>query len=101
MALRLSCAYIRSSLHLTRTLNVAVKAEVINPLTGETDITNVFHFTYLSPDAHAPLIMPRTYAEAIRYIGGQRRKAKGLEIAKRNESLLLSLLHGGSRRHTH
>ena len=43
-------------------IHVPVSAEVLNPETNEKSVTNVFHYTFLSPSATPPpAISPDTY----------------------------------------
>ena len=52
---------------------VSVTAEVIHPVTQARTTTNVFHYTFRSKDgAPVPLVFPKSYAGAMRYLHGSR-----------------------------
>lgn len=53
-------------------IQTRVSAEVVNPETGEMSVTNVFHFTFMTKDKTPPLIVPKTYSEAMMYLTGRR-----------------------------
>eukprot|EP00056_Hartaetosiga_gracilis_P000086 m.35805 g.35805 ORF g.35805 m.35805 type:complete len:464 (+) comp10049_c0_seq2:111-1502(+) len=55
----------------SRAMQVAVDAEIINPNTGETKLTNSFNFTFATP-SKTVTVLPRTYAEGMRYLEGRR-----------------------------
>lgn len=57
---------------------VEVTAEVIHPMSGERDITNISYFTFVAVDeACAPMeipkVIPNTYEEGLKYLDGNRR----------------------------
>ncbi|XP_078693239.1 acyl-coenzyme A thioesterase 9, mitochondrial-like [Branchiostoma floridae x Branchiostoma belcheri] len=52
-------------------LQVRVHAEVVDPKTGEHETTNIFHFSFSSPQP-IPKVLPRTYAESMLYLSGKR-----------------------------
>ena len=52
-------------------IQVRVHTEVLDPLTGQHNTTNVFHFTFLS-DNNVPMIVPKSY-------GGEPRMSKVLK----------------------
>lgn len=43
-------------------MQVKVHAEVVNPVDGHHDTTNMFHFTFDSKKANVPILMPKSYA---------------------------------------
>ncbi|KAG9096285.1 hypothetical protein FS749_008780 [Ceratobasidium sp. UAMH 11750] len=62
--------------------HVRVQADVIDPATGEENLTNTFSFTWVREDG-PPLrrmVAPRTYAEAMQWIEGKRALDTGAEI---------------------
>lgn len=72
---------------------VAVSAEVLDPATQSKNTSNVFHFTFHS-DKPVPLVFPKSYVEAMRYLHGQRGYNRAMERNSNadNESLVHSLL---------
>ncbi|KAJ8278182.1 hypothetical protein GJAV_G00084810 [Gymnothorax javanicus] len=52
-------------------IQVRVHTEVQDPLTGEHHTSNIFHFTFSSPEP-VPAIMPRSYGESMLYLDGKR-----------------------------
>ncbi|XP_036371601.1 acyl-CoA thioesterase 9, tandem duplicate 1 isoform X1 [Megalops cyprinoides] len=54
-----------------RYIQVRVHTEVLDPLTRQHNTTNVFHFTFSSPQ-DVPAIMPKTYGESMLYLDGKR-----------------------------
>ncbi|KAJ1653091.1 hypothetical protein IWQ61_006715 [Dispira simplex] len=53
---------------------ISVRADVIHPSAGIRETTNVFHLTFKGPEgAQAPRVLPRTYADLMRYIDANRR----------------------------
>lgn len=57
---------------------VEVTAEVIHPMSGERDITNISYFTYVAVDEtchpmEIPKVIPKTYEEGLKYLDGNRR----------------------------
>ncbi|PVZ96968.1 hypothetical protein BB558_007092 [Smittium angustum] len=60
---------------------VAVKVDVLNPLTQETENTNTFHFTFES-EKPVKRVIPRTYGDMIKYIEGRRRAQIGQFISR-------------------
>lgn len=61
---------------------------MIDPITGERETTNVFHFTFAAAkmNAKVPKIIPLTYEEMIMYVEGRRRRDIGLRMAALNRS---------------
>ncbi|KAJ1909094.1 hypothetical protein IWQ60_011360 [Tieghemiomyces parasiticus] len=56
------------------TFEVAVEIEVIDPETRAKETANVFNLTFKSPEGvAAPRIIPRTYADLIKYVEANRR----------------------------
>ncbi|KAJ8403289.1 hypothetical protein AAFF_G00355060 [Aldrovandia affinis] len=52
-------------------IQVRVHTEVLDPLSRQHHTTNVFHFTFSSPE-EVPAIMPRSYGESMLYLDGKR-----------------------------
>ncbi|CAL8294931.1 unnamed protein product [Lota lota] len=52
-------------------IQVRVHTEVLDPLTGQHNTTNVFHFTFVS-DIDVPMIVPKSYGESMLYLDGMR-----------------------------
>uniref|UniRef100_A0A1B6CSS6 HotDog ACOT-type domain-containing protein n=2 Tax=Clastoptera arizonana TaxID=38151 RepID=A0A1B6CSS6_9HEMI len=52
-------------------MQIVVYAEVSDPFTGQQATTNMFHFTYESPE-FVPPVMPNTYQDAMSYVDGRR-----------------------------
>ncbi|XP_018616839.1 acyl-coenzyme A thioesterase 9, mitochondrial isoform X2 [Scleropages formosus] len=52
-------------------IQVRVHTEVLDPLTRQHNTTNVFHFTFTSPE-EVPAIVPKTYGESMLYLDGKR-----------------------------
>ncbi|ROT68539.1 acyl-CoA thioesterase 9, tandem duplicate 1 [Penaeus vannamei] len=52
-------------------IQVSTKASVMDAVTSEINLTNIFHFTYevMRP---GPTVLPRTYHEAMLYLDGRR-----------------------------
>jgi acyl-coenzyme A thioesterase 9 len=64
----------------SRSFQVSVKADVIDPIHDTQATTNTFQFTFaVPPNTPLPKIMPRSYDETMRYIGGQRRRDKWMK----------------------
>jgi len=54
-------------------IQVRVSAEVIDPSTGKLDLTNVFQYTFDTKEGKdVPMIIPKTYHEAMMYLEGRR-----------------------------
>jgi acyl-coenzyme A thioesterase 9 len=70
----------------TRCFQVKVKADVIDPLTGQQATTNTFHFTFEAHTEQHYQVMPRSYDETMRFIEGQRKQSQSL----RSQGLLIS-----------
>jgi acyl-coenzyme A thioesterase 9 len=63
----------------TRSFQVKVKADVIDPIAGTQDTTNYFQFTFAVPvHTELPRVMPRSYDETMLYIEGQRLRDRWL-----------------------
>ncbi|KEP52668.1 acyl-CoA thioester hydrolase [Rhizoctonia solani 123E] len=62
--------------------HVQVQAEVIDPATGEDNLTNTFRFTWVRENGPPlqRLVIPRTYAEAMQWLEGKRALDTGAEI---------------------
>lgn len=52
-------------------IQVRVHTEVLDPLTGQHNTTNVFHFTFVS-DKDVPMVVPKTYGESMLFLDGKR-----------------------------
>ncbi|XP_071484358.1 acyl-coenzyme A thioesterase 9, mitochondrial-like [Diadema antillarum] len=53
-------------------MQIRVHAEVVDPVTGQRDTTNVFHFT-IAADQPVMQVWPKTYGESMLYLDGRRR----------------------------
>ncbi|XP_072180264.1 acyl-coenzyme A thioesterase 9, mitochondrial-like [Diadema setosum] len=53
-------------------MQIRVHAEVVDPVTGQRDTTNVFHFT-IAADRPVMQVWPKTYGESMLYLDGRRR----------------------------
>ncbi|KAF9099775.1 hypothetical protein BGX27_000533 [Mortierella sp. AM989] len=71
-------------------LQVRVKADVLDIQKNTRETTNTFWFTFEDPqkDRLTPKIMPRTYAESMLYIEGMRRRKEGAKLAQINRANL-------------
>jgi len=72
-----------------KALMVEVISEVIQPKTGETQVTNVCYFTFTALNdtgipQKVPLILPHTYEEGLKYLDGAKRFKLGEQ--KRNNA---------------
>ncbi|KAF7724499.1 Acyl-coenzyme A thioesterase 9, mitochondrial [Apophysomyces ossiformis] len=76
-----------------RSFQVSVTAEVNDIEKNTSYVTNTFHFTLESLDNSVPNLLPRTYAESMRYIEGKRRREQGIKARK---SLLDLMQHYSS-----
>ncbi|KAG0002032.1 hypothetical protein BGZ80_002781 [Entomortierella chlamydospora] len=65
----------------SQSFQVMVKADVLDVKRKTRDTTNTFWFTFTNPVKGTPRIMPRTYAESMLYIEGQRRRRVGAQMA--------------------
>ncbi|XP_063063447.1 acyl-CoA thioesterase 9, tandem duplicate 1 isoform X2 [Engraulis encrasicolus] len=54
-----------------RFIQLRVHTEVLDPLTGHHNTTNVFHFTF-RVDKAVPAVVPRSYGESMLYLDGKR-----------------------------
>ena len=60
-------------------IQVRVSAEVLDPKTGALQVTNVFHYTFETRQDHPPLIIPKTYHEAMMYLNSRRHFLNSLQ----------------------
>ncbi|KAJ3366014.1 Acyl-coenzyme A thioesterase 9, mitochondrial [Allomyces javanicus] len=77
---------------ISNSFQVQVTADVVDPLTGKRDTTNVFHYTFTAAKTApkpVPHVLPRTYAESMLYLDAKRRWETGFEMAKEGHSLVL------------
>ncbi|KAF9355784.1 hypothetical protein BGX26_006134 [Mortierella sp. AD094] len=76
------------------TLQVRVKADVLNITKNTRETTNTFWFTFEDPrqpqqgHRRTPKVLPRTYAESMLYIEGMRRRNEGAKLSKINRANL-------------
>lgn len=64
-----------------------VVATAINPRTGESKCATQLHFTFVASEQKTVRpVVPRTYSEAMLYIGGRRRLLAGRAIAREENS---------------
>ncbi|XP_042867568.1 acyl-coenzyme A thioesterase 9, mitochondrial-like isoform X2 [Penaeus japonicus] len=68
-----SLLYLNSQVVFTegKHIQVSTKASVMDAVTSEISLTNIFHFTY-EVDQLGPTVLPRTYHEAMLYLDGRR-----------------------------
>lgn len=52
-------------------MQVSTKASMMDPVTHQLSLTNIFHFTF-NADSAVPSVLPRTYHEAMMYLDGRR-----------------------------
>mmetsp|Transcript_35562 Transcript_35562/g.92714 ORF Transcript_35562/g.92714 Transcript_35562/m.92714 type:complete len:502 (-) Transcript_35562:823-2328(-) len=69
---------------------VKVDAEVINPTTGNRDLTNDFFFTFSFPEGPVPRLMPESFDEMEDYVEGMRRQAQGREDVETRREMIMS-----------
>ncbi|KAH7339912.1 HotDog domain-containing protein [Rhizoctonia solani] len=71
-----------SNVEFAAVAHVQVQAEVIDPATGEDNLTNTFRFTWVRENGPPlqRLVIPRTYAEAMQWLEGKRALDTGAEI---------------------
>ncbi|CAM2070300.1 hypothetical protein SCOR_33315 [Sulfidibacter corallicola] len=67
---------------------VEVTVEVMHPMTGATEVTNVSYFTFVAADEQrrptpVPKIIPHSYEEGLKYLDGGRRYKAGKDIKAR------------------
>ena len=70
-----SLLYMNSQICYTEAdrIQARVSAEVIDPSTGDLQLTNVFQYTFTTKDsADVPRILPKTYHEAMMFLEGRR-----------------------------
>ncbi|KAB5591265.1 Acyl-coenzyme A thioesterase 9 [Ceratobasidium theobromae] len=82
LRLRSTIAHTMSGTEFPAVAHVQVRAEVIDPATGEENLTNTFRFTWVREDG-PPLrriVVPRTYVEAMQWLEGKRALDTGAEI---------------------
>ncbi|TPX72908.1 hypothetical protein SpCBS45565_g00278 [Spizellomyces sp. 'palustris'] len=71
----------------SRSFQVKVRADVLDPISDEQSTTNTFHFTFMALDGEVPRVMPRSYDESMRYIEGKRKKERWMQVAEHNTSI--------------
>ncbi|KAL1925161.1 uncharacterized protein VTP21DRAFT_44 [Calcarisporiella thermophila] len=70
-----------------KSFQVSVEADVMDVKTGDRKRTNVFHFTWEAPDGvKVPRVIPRTYAESMKFVEGRRRKLLGVRSRALNRA---------------
>jgi acyl-coenzyme A thioesterase 9 len=85
--LNLSSKVIHSQEH-DGSFQVSVTAEVTDVESNITDTTNTFHFTLAAQNNKVPKVLPRTYAESMVYLEGQRRSEHGYQAKQQLLSLM-------------
>ena len=70
---------------------VEVTAEVIHPMSGGREVTNISYFTFVAVDEYCrpnpvPTILPYSYEESLKYLEGRRRYLHGKELRMKRES---------------
>ncbi|KAI8927922.1 HotDog domain-containing protein [Entophlyctis helioformis] len=74
----------------SKSMQVSVVADVINPLHGPgRETTNTFHFTFAAPKSDSvPRVVPQTYDESMQFIEGRRRKLRWVQQQISHRGLL-------------
>lgn len=65
-----------------KSFHVSVEAGTTNLYTGEKQITNTFHFTFISDKPLVRTVLPRSYKESMSWLDGMRRREAGISIRK-------------------
>lgn len=65
----------------SQSFQVMVKANVLDVEKRTKETANTFWFTFTNPAKGTPRVIPRTYAESMLYIEGQRRRILGSQLA--------------------
>ena len=60
-------------------VQVRVSAEVLDPLDGSLQVTNVFHYTFELREGEPQKIIPKTYHEAMMYLNSRRHFLRSLQ----------------------
>ncbi|KAJ3417340.1 Acyl-coenzyme A thioesterase 9, mitochondrial [Chytridiales sp. JEL 0842] len=71
----------------SKTLQVKVRADVIDPIKNTVDMTNEFNFTFYCAGGELPKIMPQSYGESMRYLEGKRTKDAWLLASAHNTAM--------------
>ena len=67
---------------ISKSFQVSVQADVLDPHTGTRRTTNIFHFSFMATKIeYLPSLMPQSYAESMRFIEGKRRRERWLKLA--------------------
>lgn len=61
-------------------MQIVVIAEVFDPETRSHVTSNVFHYTYSNKIGHVPILMPKTYHEAMWYLDGRRHFQNAMDL---------------------
>ncbi len=88
-----------------KALMVEVTTEVIHPVSGKTEVTNVCYFTFITLDESgtqqpAPPILPHSYEEGLKFLEGAKRYRHGEQVRqskKVSERCRTSPLEKGGR----
>jgi len=82
LRLRSVVAHSKSDDEFSAVVHVQVQANVIDPTTGEENLTNTFHFTWVNqePEPLRRMVLPESYLESMQWLEGRRALAIGAEI---------------------
>jgi len=80
--LNLNAKVVRSQGSPHRTFQVSVEASVMDPVTGHSDVTNVFHFIFYTESMPVRNVIPQTYLEATEYLMAARRQESSLSFER-------------------
>ncbi|TPX31854.1 hypothetical protein SmJEL517_g04913 [Synchytrium microbalum] len=75
----------------SRSFQIKVKIDIIDPLQGTRDTSNEFHLTFgVAKDSASPLkaVIPQSYDEAMVFLEGRRRRKRWLVAAAHNTATL-------------
>ncbi|XP_064638232.1 acyl-coenzyme A thioesterase 9, mitochondrial-like isoform X2 [Lineus longissimus] len=67
-------------------LQIRVHAEVVDPMVGEQETTNTFHFTF-STIGNVPTVVPNSYAETMLYLDGKRHFDESMKYVSSDEEI--------------
>ncbi|KAI8850839.1 HotDog domain-containing protein [Chytridium lagenaria] len=71
----------------SRSFQVRVRADVVDPLKGQSDMSNEFFFTFIAPQDQVPRVVPKSYEESMFYLDGKRRKDAWISASRHNTAL--------------
>lgn len=77
-------------------MEIVVVTETSDSFHGEPNTSNVFYYTYSSPEK-VPRIMPRTYHEAMWYLDGRRKFNAAMGLDGTPPEVQLPILSAGPK----